>query len=99
MASDNPNRVSFGDMDLRCCCFLLEHLGGTKMKRLTLDPAEGVRYSRFCGDNQFPEGFKISLTKIKTKEDSKDGNASTKKHHNPVWDGGDAREDLSGDFR
>ena len=67
--------------------------------RVPKHPAEGVMFSRFSGDKRFPEGLNYSLVKIKTKEDSKDGNASAKKHHNPIWDGGNAREDLSGDFR
>lgn len=67
--------------------------------RVPKHPAEGVKFSRFAGDLQFPEDFNFSLVSNKTKEDSKDGNASTKKHHHSIRDGGNAREDLSGDFR
>ena len=67
--------------------------------RVPKDPAEGVRYSRFAGDLQFPEELNNSLVEIKAKEDSKDGNASTKKHHRPIRNGGNASEDLSSDFR
>jgi hypothetical protein len=67
--------------------------------RVPKHPAEGVKFSRFAGDGQFPENFNFSLVPNKTKEDSKNGNASAKKHYRPVWDGSNAREDLSSDFR
>jgi len=56
--------------------------------------------SRFVGDNALPEGgLDIELPKIKSKEAKENGNASTKKHHRPIRNGGNAREDLSGYFR
>jgi hypothetical protein len=68
------------------------------MARVPKSPEEGIKFSRFTGDNVYPWDLEIAMPKIKTKEGKKDGNASTQKHHRPVRDGGNAREDLSSDF-